>query len=141
MPDRASQRFSWRVARRFSCRRRRNGTSIDPGGHAACQSRIECAAKVAAHCRIEDEGLLMTTKEWARVPRIAVALLALAIFADATAYDGPVEKKVFTLPSYTTVEGKMLNNVRVGYETYGKLNERGDNAIFIPHFFTGTSHA
>ena len=30
--------------------------------------------------------------------------------------------------------------MRVGYETYGKLNAAGDNAIFIPHFFTGTSH-
>jgi homoserine O-acetyltransferase len=31
--------------------------------------------------------------------------------------------------------------VRVGYETYGKLNSSGDNAIFIAHFFSGTSHA
>ena len=30
---------------------------------------------------------------------------------------------------------------RVGYETYGKLNAAGDNAIFVPHFFTATSHA
>jgi homoserine O-acetyltransferase len=35
----------------------------------------------------------------------------------------------------------MIKNVRVGYETYGTLNAAGDNAIFIPHFFTGTSHA
>ena len=83
----------------------------------------------------------MTTTQRMRTARIAVALIALAAIADATAYDGPVEKKVFTMPSYTTVEGKTLKNVRVGYETYGKLNERGDNAIFIPHFFTGTSHA
>jgi homoserine O-acetyltransferase len=59
----------------------------------------------------------------------------------AAAYDGPVEKKVFTLPSYTTVGGRTLRDVRVGYETYGKLNAAGDNAIFIPHFFSGTSHA
>jgi homoserine O-acetyltransferase len=31
--------------------------------------------------------------------------------------------------------------VRVGYETYGKLNAAGDNAVFIAHFFSGTSHA
>ena len=59
----------------------------------------------------------------------------------AVAYDGPVEKKIFTLPSYTTVGGKTLKNVKVGYETYGKLNAAGDNAIFVPHFFSGTSHA
>ena len=37
--------------------------------------------------------------------------------------------------------GKTLKDVRVGYETYGKLNAAGDNAIFVPHFFTATSHA
>jgi homoserine O-acetyltransferase len=70
-----------------------------------------------------------------------VAAVWLAITPPATAYDGPVEKKVFTLPAYTTVGGKTIRNVRVGYETYGKLNDAGDNAIFIPHFFSGTSHA
>jgi len=69
----------------------------------------------------------------------AVALLIGPLAAHA--YDGPVEKKVFTLPSYTTVGGRTLANVQVGYETYGKLNAAGDNAIFIPHFFSGTSHA
>src|SRR5438132_1003165 len=83
----------------------------------------------------------MTIKRSASVARMAVAVLALAAALDAAGYDGPVEKQVFTLPSYTTVEGKTLKNVRVGYETYGKLNATGDNAIFIPHFFTATSHA
>jgi homoserine O-acetyltransferase len=59
----------------------------------------------------------------------------------APAYDGSVEKKVFTLPIYTTLGGKTIKDVRVGYETYGTLNATGDNAIFIPHFFTSTSHA
>ena len=52
-----------------------------------------------------------------------------------------VNKQVFTLPSYTTVGGQEIRDVRVGYETYGKLNEAGDNAVFIAHFFSGTSHA
>src|SRR5262245_35551046 len=77
------------------------------------------------------------TKGWR-----AALLVALWIgIGRVSAYDGPVEKKVFTLPSYTTVAGKTIKNVRVGYETYGKLNAAGDNAIFIPHFFSGTSHA
>jgi homoserine O-acetyltransferase len=72
----------------------------------------------------------------------ALALVAVALFAAAAAgYDGTVDKKTFTLPSYTTVGGKTIKNVRVGYETYGTLNAAGDNAIFVPHFFTGTSHA
>jgi homoserine O-acetyltransferase len=71
---------------------------------------------------------------------LAIVIL-FAAATSATAYDGPVEKKVFTLPAYTTVGGKTLKNMRVGYETYGTLNAAGDNAIFIPHFFTGSSHA
>jgi len=51
------------------------------------------------------------------------------------------QKKFFTLPQYTTAGGKTIKNVRVGYETYGKLNAAGDNAIFVAHFFSGTSHA
>src|SRR5882762_282129 len=51
------------------------------------------------------------------------------------------EKRFFTLPQYITVGGKPIKNLRVGYETYGKLNAAGDNAVFVPHFFSGTSHA
>src|SRR5262245_56634825 len=72
--------------------------------------------------------------------RIVVAATLLVASVEASAYDGIVEKKVFTLPSYTTVGGKTIKNVRVGYETYGALNSAGENAIFVPHFFTATSH-
>jgi homoserine O-acetyltransferase/O-succinyltransferase len=72
--------------------------------------------------------------------RTAVALAA--IFFAASAYAQLLtEKKFFTLPQYTTAGGKTIKNVRVGYETYGKLNAAGDNAVFVPHFFSGTSHA
>jgi homoserine O-acetyltransferase/O-succinyltransferase len=72
----------------------------------------------------------------------AVLATVFALHASVAAgFDGLVEKKVFTLASYETVGHKTLSNVRVGYETYGKLNAAGDNAIFIPHFFSGTSHA
>jgi homoserine O-acetyltransferase len=70
---------------------------------------------------------------------IAAALLALA--GTAGAYDKPVEKKSFTLASYTTAGGKPIAQVKVGYETYGTLNAAGDNAVFIAHFYSGTSHA
>jgi homoserine O-acetyltransferase len=76
-----------------------------------------------------------------RIGSVSCALLWLCITMSAGAYEGPVQKKVFTLASYTTGSGKTIKNVRVGYETYGTLNAAGDNAIFIPHFFTGNSHA
>ncbi len=60
-----------------------------------------------------------------------------------TAAPGPMltEKKSFTLPSYTTVGGRMIKDVRVGYETYGKLNAESDTAVLIAHHFAGDSHA
>ena len=69
-------------------------------------------------------------------------LFMLLVASTARAQDvGLVEKKTFTLPAYTTVNGQAINNVRLGYETYGKLNASGDNAVFIAHFYSGTSHA
>lgn len=73
--------------------------------------------------------------------RIVVVALAAFAFAGSAFAQLLTEKKFFTLPQYTTAGGKTIKQVRVGYETYGKLNRAGDNAIFVPHFFSGNSHA
>ena len=72
--------------------------------------------------------------------RIVVAIIATLVVLPASA-QLLTEKKFFTLPQYTTAAGKTIKNVRVGYETYGKLNAAGDNAVFVAHFFSGNSHA
>ena len=73
---------------------------------------------------------------------IVAALVAAAILAlPVAAFDGLVKKEVFTMPTYTTVNGKTIKNVRVGYESYGTLNAAKDNVVLVCHFFTGTSHA
>lgn len=51
------------------------------------------------------------------------------------------EKKRFIIPELELVNGSRLKNVEIGYETYGTLNAAGTNAIFVPHYFSGTSHA
>jgi homoserine O-acetyltransferase len=58
-----------------------------------------------------------------------------------SAYDHLVVKRVFTLPSFTTVGGDVLKDVRFGYEMYGELNAAKDNAILILPYFSGTGHA
>jgi homoserine O-acetyltransferase len=75
-----------------------------------------------------------------RVTGLVVLLLSLNAIP-AVAYDSIVEKKAFTLPSYTTVNGQSIKNVRVGYETYGNLSAARDNVILIAHFYSGNSHA
>jgi homoserine O-acetyltransferase len=52
-----------------------------------------------------------------------------------------VEKKTFEMPSYTTVGGATIKNVKIGWEAAGTLNADKSNAILIGHFFSGTSHA
>ncbi len=70
-----------------------------------------------------------------------VFLAVLFLAARGSAYDGLVEKKAFALPSYTTVGGQAIKNVRIGYEMYGTLNPARDNVILICHFYSGNSHA
>jgi len=70
-----------------------------------------------------------------------IAALLLSCVSAASAYEGVVEKKSFTIPVFSTVGGKTIRNVQIGYESYGTLNAEGSNAIFIPHYFSGTSHA
>lgn len=72
---------------------------------------------------------------------LVAGLAALLVHAAEGRELGLVQKQVFTLPSYTTVNGQVIRDVRLGYETYGQLNAAGDNAVFVAHFYSGTSHA
>ena len=77
---------------------------------------------------------------WSR----AVAAFVFVLCVPAAAFaqsDLIVEKKVFSLPSYTTAAGATIKEVKIGWEAAGTLNADKSNAILITHFFTGTSHA
>jgi homoserine O-acetyltransferase len=79
-------------------------------------------------------------------------LLAALLFAASAAHaqapapaQGPeteiVEKRVFEAATHQTRNGGTIANLRVGYQTAGRLNEAGDNAVLVAHFFSGNSHA
>lgn len=72
---------------------------------------------------------------------LVVMVLLLGLPRGVFAYEPLVEKKVFEIAAYTTVGGQRIAPVRIGYETYGKLNSARDNVILICHYFGGTSHA
>lgn len=52
-----------------------------------------------------------------------------------------VKKETFELDRLELCCGATLEQVRVGYETYGTLSPTQDNAILICHFLSGASHA
>jgi homoserine O-acetyltransferase len=79
--------------------------------------------------------------------RLALACALLFAAGPVSAQQAPatpdliVQKQTFEMPSYTTLGGRTIRNVRVGYQTAGTLNADRSNAILITHFFSGNSHA
>ena len=72
---------------------------------------------------------------------VAMAAVCMMMAGAARAQELIVEKKIFELPSFTTLSGRTLKGVKVGWESYGTLNADKSNAILICHFFSGNSHA
>jgi homoserine O-acetyltransferase len=70
----------------------------------------------------------------------SVTLALITNSEQSRADDGIVEKKTFTLASFT-IGGKTIKDVKIGWESYGTLNAEKSNTILITHYFSGTSHA
>ncbi len=51
------------------------------------------------------------------------------------------KKQVHTIADFKMFNGQSIKEVKLGWESYGKLNADKTNAILITHYFTGTSHA
>jgi len=74
--------------------------------------------------------------------RVLAAVLAAFLAASSAFAQGLiVEKKAFSMPSYTTAGGATIKDVKIGWEAVGTLNADKSNAILITHFFSATSHA
>jgi homoserine O-acetyltransferase len=50
-----------------------------------------------------------------------------------------ISQSFAVFPSFTLESGVELKDVPVGYKTWGKLNEAGDNCLVICHALTGSS--
>ena len=51
------------------------------------------------------------------------------------------DRRFVSIGSLALERGDTLPNVRIAYETFGTLNEAGDNAVLVLHTLTGDSHA
>lgn len=51
----------------------------------------------------------------------------------------PGEREFLSIGSLTLENGEILADVRIAYQSWGALNEKGDNAILVNHALTGWS--
>lgn len=51
------------------------------------------------------------------------------------------QKRVHHIADFKMFNGQSIKEVKLGWESYGKLNADKTNVILITHYFTGTSHA
>ena len=54
---------------------------------------------------------------------------------------GTVEDRFFTLRDFRLANGTVMPEARIVYETYGRLNLLGTNAIVLFHALSGNQHA
>lgn len=85
----------------------------------------------------------MTTRRLLLTAALAGPLAAALPAGAQTAAPAPllVEKREFRFENYVTRAGATIPIVRTGYQTAGRLNAAGDNAVLVTHFFSGNSHA
>lgn len=72
----------------------------------------------------------------------SLALLLLCLCSTvAVAQPLLVNKQQFMIDNFQTFNGQKIKQVKVGWESYGKLNADKSNVVLITHYFTGSSHA
>lgn len=75
-----------------------------------------------------------------RSVKVLLCLAALCA-APTLALDEVVTKRVFRQANFTFASGETIPELRLGVETYGRINDTADNVVLICHFFAGDSHA
>src|SRR5579884_1633578 len=57
-----------------------------------------------------------------------------------TADIGRVEDRFFTIRDFRLANGEVMPEATISYETYGRLQRHGRNAVLITHGYTGSHH-
>ena len=63
--------------------------------------------------------------------RVAILLACVAVVMGMAATAWAQQEGVYTIPSYKFEAGPQLDNVKIGYVTYGKLNDTKTNAVLL----------
>lgn len=63
--------------------------------------------------------------------RAAALLCAALAAAPVAALDREVETQTFTIPYFTTSDGRLVRDMTIAWESYGRLDIRGGNAVLI----------
>ena len=73
----------------------------------------------------------------------STSLAPAAAMPPATAASGitGVESRNFVIRDFALESGKMLPEAKIAYETYGRLDATGRNAVLLAHGFTSSHHA
>src|SRR6202795_2927958 len=53
---------------------------------------------------------------------------------------GTVEDRFFTISNFALVNGTVMPEATIAYETYGRLAAHGRNAVLLTHGFTSSHH-
>src|SRR5499427_9378746 len=54
---------------------------------------------------------------------------------------GTVEDQIFTISDFRLQNGTVMPEVKIAYETYGRLSAAGRNVVLITHGYTSSHHA
>ncbi len=63
--------------------------------------------------------------------RVATLLACVAMVVGMATTAWAQQEGVYTIPSYKFEAGPQLENVKIGYVTYGKLNDAKTNAVLL----------
>src|SRR6266699_3014731 len=77
-------------------------------------------------------------------PTAAAGSAAPSVSAEPAAAVGGidhVESRTFTIRDFPLECGKVLAEAAIAYETYGRLDATGRNAVLLAHGFTSSHHA